>query len=71
MVSAADASQRHLVVLLCCYVTAWLGRSLIPFFVSFAAQLAIALVTEAAASPQVRWVGGVTRETQRAVSVGG
>ncbi|PSC72947.1 Major facilitator superfamily domain-containing 6 [Micractinium conductrix] len=52
VVSAADASQRHLVVLLCCYVTAWLGRSLIPFFVSFAAQLAIALVTEAAASPQ-------------------
>lgn len=53
IVSAADASQRHLAILLTVYVVAYLGRSLVAFFAGFAAQLAIALITEAAAAPMV------------------
>lgn len=55
--SAADASQRYMVILLAVYIVAWLGRSLMAFFTGFTAQLVIALLTEAAASPQVRGRG--------------
>ena len=51
IVSAADASQRHMAVLLAVYLVAFLGRSAMAFFAAFSIQLALALLTEAAASP--------------------
>lgn len=51
IVSAADASRRHMAVLLAVYLTAFIGRSFITFFTAFSVQLALALLTEAAASP--------------------
>lgn len=58
IVSAADASQRHLAILLGVYMVAWLGRSCMAFFTGVGAQLLIALVTEACASPMVRALRG-------------
>ncbi|KAL4434055.1 hypothetical protein ABPG75_000496 [Micractinium tetrahymenae] len=51
LVSAADASQRHMAILLAVYTIAWLGRSMMAFFAGFGVQLALALITEGASAP--------------------
>ena len=51
LVSAADATQMHQMILLVVYIVAWLGRSMMAFFAGFGVQLALALVTEGASAP--------------------
>ena len=70
IVSAADATQRHLAVLLAVYCIAFLGRSLMACFAAFGVQLAIALLTEAAASPQGALIDAAVMASATDVSTG-